>query len=251
MRQLYFIRHSSFLYIGECSMCLFDFWGFPSKDQAANLADLLAVMEKYRDKRLYIFCTHSHSDHYSPIVHTLFGNHPGGTVYIFHEELRESTPIEYQDQVIFLDTYAVFQDDILKVKAYGSTDLGGSFYIEEAGFTLFHAGDLNNWHWNEEASEEYVAQYESEWHKELSVIADDRMRADLVMFPTDLRLGRDYLKGLEEFLEVVPTKFLAPMHLNGKISDRQGLYLVAEHHHLTLLLPLVMKAQLIDNECYE
>ena len=36
--------------------------------------------------------------------------------------------------------------------ASGSTDEGVSFCVDFAGVTLFHAGDLNLWHWRDESS---------------------------------------------------------------------------------------------------
>lgn len=230
-RDLYFIHHSSYLYVSASSMLLFDYYG------TSSIQDLIA---QYPEKHLYIFSTHSHGDHYSKDVHTLFREHPAGVSYIFHEEVRHAVPQKYQDEVTYIDTGEEKSRDSLKVKAYGSTDLGGSFYIEDETFRIFHAGDLNNWHWNEEASLEYIQIYEEQWHKELAVLQRDGLSLDLLMFPTDLRLGKDYLKGLKELMAVVPCKNLAPMHLNGTLTDSSELESVCEKNSTRLLLPQPM-----------
>ncbi len=43
-----------------------------------------------------------------------------------------------------------YRDELAFIRAYGSTDLGVSFYVEAEGKRFFHAGDLNDWHWNQE-----------------------------------------------------------------------------------------------------
>ena len=38
----------------------------------------------------------------------------------------------------------------VKIKAFGSTDIGISFLVSVDGVDIFHAGDLNWWHWWDE-----------------------------------------------------------------------------------------------------
>lgn len=225
MSSLIFIHHSSYLWVGDESMILWDYYGVGS---------VLPLIQEHPHKRLYIMVTHSHHDHFSDIVLTKeYQGHLGGVTYIFHEELRDSVE---EEGVHFVRTGGEWSDDRIKVKAYGSTDLGGSFYIEAEGLKLFHAGDLNNWHWNEEALEEYIQVYEEAWSRELSRLTHDIQALDLLMFATDLRLGHDYLKGLREVLSQVEIRWLAPMHLNGTL-DPAELQALATEHDFTLLLP--------------
>lgn len=210
-------------------MILWDYYG------EGDVASLLAEHPKHK---LYIMATHSHGDHYSPCIFDAhFTSHTGGVEYIFHEELRESVR---REGVIFLATEGEWSDEEVKIKAFGSTDCGGSFYVEVEGYRIFHAGDLNNWHWNEEAAEVYIQLYEADWQRELRRVSESIHALDLLMFPTDLRLGRDYLKGLRELLAVVEVKYLAPMHLNGKLdpAELQGL---CDQHQANLLLPEPLK----------
>lgn len=227
-RQLYFIQHSSFLYVGEGCLLLFDYYG---------AGDVLSLLDRLPKYPLYIFCSHSHGDHYSPVVHTLFKNYPEQVRYIFHQEVWESVPEEYRDDIRFLNTEEEITIDGLKVRALGSTDAGGSFYVEENGLRLFHAGDLNNWHWNEEASPYYIQLYEEAWQKELTLAQEHISGLELLMFPTDLRLGKDFLKGLEQFLGVIPTKYIVPMHLNGVLEDYRVIKKECQKHHTQLLIP--------------
>ena len=55
--------------------------------------------------------------------------------------------MEESEEKLFKDVY---------VKAYGSTDIGISFLVKVDGLTIFHAGDLNWWHWKEDSLEEQL-----------------------------------------------------------------------------------------------
>lgn len=228
-RQLYFIHHSSYLFVGSECLLLFDYYG---------KGDILPLLDKLPKYPLYLFCSHSHADHYHPMVHTYFVKHPEQVHFIFHQELRERVPHEYHDEVIFVQTGEEIVVDGLKVLALGSTDEGGSFFIHEHGYQLFHAGDLNYWHWNEEASPYYIQLYEEAWQRELALAQKHIASLDLLMFPTDLRLGKDFLKGLEQFLSKIPVKKLAPMHLNGVLSDFSVIEHVCSKHQTRLLIPV-------------
>ena len=212
VKKLFFIQHSTYLFQSEECWLLFDFYD--------REEDVLAHLEKSPTLPLFVFCTHSHGDHYNAKVFSVFKQHRSGVHFIFHDELMNKVPCSEKSNMTFLKTEESFTNDYFTVKAYGSTDLGGSFFITlRDGYTLFHAGDLNFWHWNQEASPEYITQYRKHWENELQRVAKDVSTVDLLMFPTDLRLGPDYLLGLKQFVEVIETKSLAPMHINGQLDD--------------------------------
>ncbi|MDO5017552.1 MAG: MBL fold metallo-hydrolase [Porphyromonas sp.] len=228
MNRLYFIAHSCYLWESPDAYLLFDYYGAGDPWQWLSHLD---------EKPLYILTTHSHHDHYSPVIFEAVERYGGAVKYICHAELLNTL----QDQIgayelHILETGQSYADGLLQVKAFGSTDLGGSFYCEVGGAKLFHAGDLNNWHWNEEANDYYIRQYEADWHRELERLTAEVQEVDLLMFPTDLRLGKDYLKGLRELLQKMKVNYLAPMHLNGRLDPTQ-LEAFAGERQFRLLLP--------------
>lgn len=228
---LYFIQHSCYLVEGSNAFYLFDYFGE---------GDPHTILSKAPEKPLYILTTHSHHDHYSPAIFKEFGGRD--LHYIFHSELRDKVPSDQLCKVHFLETGESYKDNHLWVKAFGSTDVGGSFYCKVEGLSLFHAGDLNNWHWNEEADDRYIRQYEAAWQAELTRLTAEVTQLDLLMFPTDLRLGKDYLKGLRELLDLISIRHLAPMHLNGQLNPSE-LEALARQHHFNLLLPQPLTAR--------
>ena len=106
----------------------------------------------------------------------------------------------------------MWQDEELTVQAFGSTDVGVSFLIDAEGERIFHAGDLNNWHWEEESTPEEVCLAEKAWHQELDTLAKATDHIDLAMFPVDPRLGKDYMRGAKEFVKKIKVHRFVPMH---------------------------------------
>lgn len=97
-----------------------------------------------------------------------------------------------------------------RIRAYGSTDEGVSFLVEHAGDAVFHAGDLNFWHWRGESTAQEVAQALADYERVLESLAGARI--DLALFPVDPRMGPGHAQGAEMFLERIKPKLLIPMH---------------------------------------
>ena len=102
----------------------------------------------------------------------------------------------------------------VEITAYGSTDEGVSFLVRMGGWTLFHAGDLNFWHWREESSFKEIAQAEADFHAEVAPLIGREI--DFAMFPLDPRMGEMYDAGAQYFLIEVRPKVLIPMHWWGR-----------------------------------
>ncbi len=84
---------------------------------------------------------------------------------------------------------------------------------------LFHAGDLNNWHWSEESTPQEIRKAEGDFLAEVKEPAANRPCVDVAMFPVDSRIGKDYMRGAEQFVERIKTAIFVPMHFS---EDYQG-----------------------------
>ena len=158
-------------------------------------------------KYLYILASHIHGDHFNPAIMSL-----GGSMrkWILSADIRKKVP--QQKDVVFMEKGDVYRDERVAIKAFGSTDEGISFYIETGGKKIFHAGDLNNWHWNEGETPENAPINERKFLDELALIAKEVPILDAAMFPVDPRLGTDYTRGAEQFLDSIKTGLFVPMH---------------------------------------
>ena len=118
------------------------------------------------------------------------------------------------DDAIFLKKGESYSDQNILIEAFGSTDIGISYYIRLNNWSFFHAGDLNNWHWSEESTEEEIEQANTDFLNELDYIKNRITEIDLTMFPVDNRMGMNYYKGAKQFVEQIKTRIFVPMHFD-------------------------------------
>ncbi len=220
---LCYLHHSGFLLYDDQVALLFDY--DQSHGKAKETAPL--VEEQLRSgKPFYIFASHNHGDHFDPVVLTYAKANPQVTL-VLSKDIAPMVP-ETLGQVQYVEPGQQVTLGIITLRTYGSTDQGVSFYVEAGGKTIFHAGDLNNWHWNEECPAEEAAGYEAAFLKELALVAREVSAVDVAMFPLDPRLGADYMRGATQFLDAVKTGLFAPMHFWGKFSKLDAFQDVAQ-----------------------
>lgn len=207
--KLTYIYHSGFALEGEGFTVIIDYY----KDSGSEWGR--GVVHDYllhRPGKLYVLASHFHPDHFNPEVLEWKSQRPD-IIYVFSKDILKRRRAG-KDDAVYLVKLETYEDEILKIKAYGSTDVGISFLIETAGKKIFHAGDLNNWHWNEESTPEESRGYEKNFLHELEVIAKDVPAIDLAMFPVDPRLGKDYMRGAQQFVDRIKIGIFVPMHFD-------------------------------------
>ena len=221
------IYHSAFLVTMEESVLLFDWY-------KRSLPEIPA------DKKLYVFCSHSHEDHYSPQIWELQKKHPDVT-YILDEGIADAAAHPEADIVTVRprQTLEIPADGAgtasLKIITLESTDMGVAFYIETEGKRLYHAGDLNVWFWNDEPMEDNIAS-EKKCREEMQFLADcirkqgpdaDRRGADggpelvdVAFVPLDYRLEEHAPRCIASFMEILGS---AHVFLLGTRGRGQGI----------------------------
>lgn len=219
--RLVYIFHSGFVLQGDDFSILIDYY----QDTPGQW-----VQEKFLKSpgRLYILASHVHPDHFNPEILAWKSNRPD-IRYIFSEDIRDNQKACFHD-AIYLKKGEEWNDDCLKVKAFGSTDAGISFLLDVENKRIFHAGDLNNWHWKEESSPEEIQEAEHHYLNELETLAQYTGQVDLAMFPVDPRLGKDYTLGARQFLDRIHTRQFAPMHFWKKYDKANAFRACAEDH---------------------
>lgn len=191
-----------------------------------------------KDKRpLYVLSSHVHADHFNPVVLT-WKQFKSNITYIFSKDILEAGAAKPGDAHFLLKGES-YTDDLIRVKAFGSTDIGISFLIETEGRKLFHAGDLNNWHWQDESTPEEIAIAEKTFLTELKELSTENPTIDTVLFPVDHRLGNDYMRGAQQFIEYIQTTHFIPIHsweaydksnAFGKQAEAQGVHFIPITH---------------------
>lgn len=213
--KLTYVFHSGFLIEYEDFVILADYYRDSGADgQSGVVHDLL---EK-QNKPWYVLVSHRHPDHFNPEILS-WKQRYGDITYIFSRDVRKKLRTEQREGIIFLSKSEEWSDAAVKIKAYGSTDVGVSFFIEGGEKRIFHAGDLNNWHWKEESTEKEAEAYERNFLRELELLAREVPELDLTLFPVDPRLGKDYMRGALQFISRVRTVWFAPMHFWEKYAE--------------------------------
>lgn len=197
---LYFLHHSGFMLELETMILVFDYYLDPLK----RLEDRL---EK-TDKPVYFFVSHVHGDHFNRAIRK-FEKRASG--YFLHRDCH----LALADESLLheMDVGETVDEGPLSVHMYGSTDAGGSYMVEAEGLTIFHAGDLNWWHWAGEGNSEN--REARDWFfRELSCIKEKEV--DIAMLPVDARQQAAREWGVKAYLSHFSAGLLIPMHAFGQ-----------------------------------
>lgn len=193
-----YIHHSSFLLELETCTLLFDYF----KGEIPNIN---------KDKKLYVFASHSHSDHFNPSIFNLEKEYKNITYILSSDILTDKS-----ENIIFVEPNTTINVDNLTIKTLESTDLGVAFIINVEGKNIYHAGDLNWWHWEGELSDEENKQMGDKYKAEISKIKNTNF--DIAFIVLDSRQQNQYYLGFDEFMKNTNTKYAFPMHTFGDYS---------------------------------
>lgn len=207
-----YINHSGFLLEWAHSYWLFDYYkgDIPPLDPS---------------KELFVFCSHSHPDHYNPEIFTLFHKHPD-VHWLFANEIRRAfqrTKKHSADplpDVTFLPTHTDTtltdrQGQPLVIHTLHSTDRGCAFLIYYQSRYIYHAGDLHWWSWPGE-TESDNRKMAGDYKKEIEYLQNKPI--DLAFAPLDPRQETDYAMGMNYLLSHVQIRHMFPMHFWNDFS---------------------------------
>ena len=197
--------HSGFSCALDRVLLIFDYWLGENRELAENKRIDPADFANYDE--IYVFISHAHPDHFDPEVmnwHRLFP-----VTYVVSHDM----PIGVRGKRMAPGDAVSFGHRV-KVKAFDSTDLGVSFLVDLDGIRIFHAGDLNFWHWREESTVAEIEEAEEEFNRALVPLSGEPI--DIAFFPVDPRQGRMFDAGANTFIMSVKPRLLIPMHFWGR-----------------------------------
>ena len=202
MRATY-IDHSGFFVEGEEHCLLFDYY-----------RGLLPEISS--GKKLTVFASHHHPDHYVPEIFS-YGERIPGTRYLLGCDITLNTRNRERMGItddIFARCSRMHKDDVISengvtVRAIRSTDMGVAFCVECEGKRIYHAGDHNLWIWHEDANfdQAQIARFYQEIEKLRG------LSIDAAFLPLDPRLGEEYWRGFDAVARLLEPKQIFPMHM--------------------------------------
>lgn len=210
--EITYIGHSGFLVEWETCYWLFDYFKGDIPEMDAG-------------KKLFVFVSHKHKDHYNPEVFNLYGKYKD-VEYVLSSDIkplkgdlsRRGISNEIFEKVLSVKPYNEYKlydknGEGIVLKTLKSTDCGAAFLLNYQGKTVYHAGDLNLWLWKDE-SKQYNNNMTAKFNKEMTYLKDTSI--DIAFVPLDPRQEEWYYAGLEGLLNVAEVKCVFPMHFWDK-----------------------------------
>ena len=208
-----FIEHSGFMVESRNYIYLFDYIG-GNIDKAIK-----------SDKKIYVMVSHIHDDHFSKIIFDIATKHDNVTYILSYDVVKKIkknailSKMTEQLNIIRVQAHEKYKIDDIVVETLKSTDEGVAFIVSEKDGTIYHAGDLNWWHWEGEPKS---------WNRNMEVNFKreiDSMRGrkiDIAFIPLDPRQEDAYYLGMNYFIKNVGANEIYPMHFWGepRIIDR-------------------------------
>ena len=193
--------HSGFSVACEETILIFDYWLGEDEELAERYRLTPEILARY--KQVFVFISHDHPDHLDPVVFT-WKDLPG-VQYIVSSDM----PVGTRGRRMAPGDSLSFGGDV-EVTAFDSTDLGVSFLVSFKGLQVFHAGDLNFWHWRDESTMKEIEEADAEFRKAIAPICGHPV--DLAFFPLDPRQGTMFEAGANFFILSVKPRVMIPMH---------------------------------------
>lgn len=206
-----YLDNSGFMVEGPDVILIFDYFRDPAHE-------VKKALSHDSDRPVVFFVSHRHPDHFNPEIFNLAQNRH--RVYVISNDvvandIRDDVPVEWMSAG---DVAEGLPGDI-RVRAFGSTDAGVSYLVTMPdGFRIFHAGDLNYWHWKDESTPAEVEREHNRYTVILNRIASEVPEVDVAFFPVDTRLGADCQAGAVQFLSAIKVADFFPMHFKGEFD---------------------------------
>jgi len=232
---VWYLSHSGFAVSFKNSLFLFDYYLDEAEDngKAKGDGDNQTCLDKgivrpddiASYERIYVFASHRHPDHFYPVILTCKEHLPQAQFF-----LSSDIPKKHRkDWTILLKPYENYEDNDIKIRTFKSTDEGVAFLVEKDNVVIYHAGDLNWWHWDEEPFH-WNKDMEAKYKKEVSQIQNYQI--DIAFLPTDPRQEKAEFWGISWFLEHVDVKVVFPMHFWDDYSIMDRIKTEAQHNPL-------------------
>jgi hypothetical protein len=225
-----FLDHSGFLVELPSATLLFDWWKG-------------ALPALRTDVPLVVFASHWHEDHFSPAIFSL-----NADAYVLGDMdqrwlARKGASPEVLEKCRSMSGHETAELlGGVTVETLPSTDEGVAFLVTCGGKIVFHAGDLNWWHWEGEP-DHWNPDMERNF-KAYSAPLKGR-DIDLAFLLLDPRQETDGFRGIPYFMELANIQQVIPMHQWGNFAFTHA-FLAQYPQYTGNLLPVVQTGQVFD-----
>ncbi len=208
--KIWYLYNSGFAVRVNEKLLVFDYYRDEPVPNKQGLSGGVISPDDLKGLEVYVFVSHSHHDHFNPCVFA-WAEAARRVTYILSDDVK----VKAGTGVHFVKANEVYAFEDVQVKTFASNDLGVAFHVEVEGISLFHAGDLNWWHWAGEP-DAWNDGMEKSFKAQMALVAGLAM--DFAFIPVDPRLGKSYSLALGYFLEEVMPEGcrVFPMHFGDQ-----------------------------------
>jgi len=198
---VWYLGHSGWGILTENNFIIIDYWLWQRTADQPSLNNGAIDPEEIKGKKVTVFASHEHGDHYDP------------TIWEWRDKVDDITYIlgcqpETEEEYIFLPARKDTVINDIRITTIDSNDSGLGFLLEVDGLTILHPGD----HANRERD------FSGTYMAEIEFLKEKQLEIDLSFMPMngcgfgDLEAVR---LGVYRTLEELTPKVFFPMHAIG------------------------------------
>ena len=168
---------------------------------AAEYKEYVLIFDWYRgslpefdqQKKIYVFASHSHYDHFNKKIFGWSEQYPDVRYILSADIAGKEQSEEQSERTVYVTANTKYDFDGIKVQTLHSTDEGVAFIVYMEDKVIYHAGDLNWWHWEEE-TESYNEQMRQDYQREIDKLKAGQKDNDAQIAIIYDMLRRNYSK---------------------------------------------------------
>jgi len=204
--KVWYLYHSGFAVKTEKHFLIFDYWR--DKPKGGGLESGVIDPAALRDEDVAVFVSHKHGDHYNRCIHN-WGENISRLRIVMSDDIRAAK------SALMAGAGITHKMPDMTVQTLASNDAGVAFVVDVDGLRIYHAGDLNWWHWEGEPDEDNEAMAES-YKTQIGLMAGTPI--DIAFVPVDPRLGEQYSWGIDYLIRTAEVRHAVPMHFGNDPS---------------------------------
>lgn len=203
--EIIYIHHNCFMINYLETVFLFD-------RPAANfleLEEIETITANIRGRKLYVFISHGHSDHYGPDIFELSDVCPDAH-YIISDDI---TGLGSKNNLLVAEPGKTYILDNLEIRTFKSNDAGLAYLIKMPDIKIYFGGDLAKWKFDklDRDARDYM---EKLFNDAVGILKEENI--DIAFSNADVRVPN--YSGAADFIEITRPQIFVPMHLLGNVN---------------------------------
>jgi len=204
--KIWYLYHSGFAVQTAGHFLIFDYWR--ERPKGGGLGSGVIDPGALRELDVVVFVSHKHGDHFNRKILQWSEDIPKLRI-ILSDDIRPAP-----GAMMTGPGKTITQPD-LTIQTLASNDEGVAFIVDVDGLRIYHAGDLNWWHWEGEP-DDYNKGMETSYKSQIDQLVGKPI--DIAFIPVDPRLEKQYAWGINYLMETADVRCAVPMHFAADTS---------------------------------